>query len=129
MTDRKWTFLARPYKGGQQFFKDEQGRIAICDNSGKDPDHTEDGPLFLDSTRMIELGESCGSIVAMVPVTVENDNHSESRVGCMDEALYWMLLNHITEPEMIETSEKLRVLFKIFGILDRSSSAPIGSSA
>lgn len=51
----QWEFLFRAPRG-HQFFREEQtGLIAVADDSGNTPDSTDDGILYLDSTRPIKV--------------------------------------------------------------------------
>jgi hypothetical protein len=49
--------LLQSYRAGHRWFIDNAtGRIAIADQSGDTPDRTDDGILYLDTTR--DVGES-----------------------------------------------------------------------
>jgi hypothetical protein len=55
--------------GGHTYFKDlRDGRIAVADRSGSNPDKTEDGPLWLDHNRWIALEEEDDGLVLTAPV-------------------------------------------------------------
>jgi len=49
-TRRSWT-LRLKVDGGHRYFADEAGRIAVADASGRYPEHTNDGVLWLDRDR------------------------------------------------------------------------------
>lgn len=53
------------------------GALYLFDQSGKNPSHTDDGPLRFDPTRVIEIGLTSVS----VPVCVERNNDRQSSVG------------------------------------------------
>lgn len=70
MQDKKWEFLARPGgKSCHRFFRSTvDGRVAIADNSGVDPDHTEDGPNYIDHSRSAGIEIRDGYVIAYIPV-------------------------------------------------------------
>lgn len=60
-TTRKWT-LAFEVKGGHRYFRDEEtGKIGVADDSGENPELTDDGLLWLDQSRPITLSDTSGS--------------------------------------------------------------------
>lgn len=65
-----WKFLGQPTRGGHRYFLDVDRReVAIADNSGKTPDTTEDGVLWLDRTRPVHVEVSrSGYVGGDVPV-------------------------------------------------------------
>ena len=74
MTEISWEplFGARP---GLRYFREvfrgqpwKIGRIALADNSGDTPDDTDDGPIFLDFTRPIQIGTDEEGTWIHVPV-------------------------------------------------------------
>lgn len=52
-----------------RFFKNDDGRVAVADRSGGNPDTTDDGPLWLDTSRAVRLGTH----YAVVPVLKGKD--------------------------------------------------------
>lgn len=57
MQTAQWR-LIHSFKGEHKLFADDSqgGRIAVADRSGYFPDQTEDGILWLDTTRSVEIG-------------------------------------------------------------------------
>lgn len=54
---KTWEYIARCGDRGHKFFKHlESGRIGVADNSGRTPDQTEDGILWLDRMRPVRAG-------------------------------------------------------------------------
>lgn len=42
--------------GGHRYFEDENGRVAVADDSGDDPSTTDDGPLYVVRTEPVRFG-------------------------------------------------------------------------
>lgn len=91
MKNDKWTHGQLLEPGGHRIFREYRGefaapetlRWAIADNSGQRPDTTEDGILWLDFRRPLEVrSDFCG-----IPVRVERDGERESRCPCGIDAL------------------------------------------
>ena len=55
----KWTFL---FKLGHSFFADERGRIGVADDSGANPDLTDDGALFVDRSEPVRVGDAHAAV-------------------------------------------------------------------
>lgn len=53
----QWEFLFRAPCGHQFFREENTDLIAIADDSGSTPDQTDDGILYLDNSRPIQVGE------------------------------------------------------------------------
>lgn len=51
------------FKGGHRYFLctkgENEGRIGVADESGPTPDQTDDGVLWLDTDRPVDLGKHC----------------------------------------------------------------------
>jgi len=62
-----WT-LTLDLPGGHRYFTNPTGHIAVADDSGRTPDSTEDGVLWLDQTRPV----CCSLESGTVPVIVMN---------------------------------------------------------
>lgn len=75
-----WTLVLK-IPNGHRYFRAgtaEDGRIAVADNSGRTPDKTDDGILWLDMDRAIHLSSmTSGSI----PVKSENELRPGSYTG------------------------------------------------
>ena len=61
MTTYNWIRRKKPTADGHAFFQNHDGRWAVADNSGSVPETTDDGVLWLDSSRPIEVSGT-GSI-------------------------------------------------------------------
>ena len=67
---KTWEFLFRIEGNGHKFFRHvPSGRVAVADNSGNTPDRTEDGILWLDLDRPVNVGTD----VVTFPVLKESD--------------------------------------------------------
>ena len=57
---KEWELICR-HPGGHKFFTHvPSGRIGVADNSGRTPDQTEDGILWLNKNRPVQVGlEDC----------------------------------------------------------------------
>jgi hypothetical protein len=52
----KFAFLEKPSRGGHSFFRElDTCKLAIADDSGEEPDQTEDGVLYVDTDGKIQL--------------------------------------------------------------------------
>lgn len=91
MQDKKWEFMARPGgKGCHRFFRSTiDGRVAIADNSGIDPDDTDDGPNYIDHSRMAGIELRNGYAISYIPVT--NDCY----VGVTVKDATWLIKSGI----------------------------------
>lgn len=75
--DYKWAEVHRLEKGGHRIFREDRGeyaapetcRWAIADNSGSRPETTDDGVLWLDFARPLDVSLDRGSWVVSIPVT------------------------------------------------------------
>lgn len=55
----KWKFMCRlEPKGHRLFLSELSHRVAVADNSGASPEQTEDGVLWFDPTRPIDVGKN-----------------------------------------------------------------------
>lgn len=68
MTKHRWQ-LALEVPGGHRYFRDmnAHGRVAVADNSGDYPHQTDDGVLWLDTTRPIIIGHGA-TFSASIPL-------------------------------------------------------------
>ena len=89
-----WKFLGRPTKGGHKYFLDlDRKEIAVADNSGRTPDQTEDGVLWLDRTRPVNVEVSrSGYAAGDVPVVDRVGRKSWVPGTAADAA--WLKANH-----------------------------------
>jgi hypothetical protein len=66
---RQWVPLMK-FPGGMRYFRDAQsGMVAAADNSGRNPDLTDDGVMWLDTDRPISINMRDARVY--VPVTSE----------------------------------------------------------
>lgn len=115
MTKKKWKLVGRPEpKGsGQRFFIADEGvwdhkvpehradrdraireggvHLYVADNSGVNPDDTDDGPLVLDRDFPIKVGHWCGRIGAEATVLVKRDGLRNSRCGFTMKEAAWLV--------------------------------------
>jgi hypothetical protein len=61
----KWAIVRGHVNGGHAVFRDEAGRIAIADNSGRFPENTDDGILWVDTGHVIETDHARGCRVSV----------------------------------------------------------------
>ena len=84
LTQYNWTLLRRA-KRGHKFFKDENsGRVSICDYSGRLPEHTHDGPLWIDESRDIQVGN-------FLFVPVKDDKGKDAVVNVSPSDAAWII--------------------------------------
>jgi hypothetical protein len=57
MVDQKWKLVLKVPNGHRYFEEVGTGRIAMADNSGGTPDLTDDGILYLDTSRPVAFGQ------------------------------------------------------------------------
>ncbi len=68
----------------------DDGRVYVADQSGIDPDCTEDGPTWIDFSRRLEIGPKW----CMIPVVVGSRSDEEGlRTGCEYKLATWLLDN------------------------------------
>lgn len=58
----RWTLVCALAPGEHRLFRDEQGRYALADDSGRDPNCTEDGPCYVDPFQVLTLRAGEGSV-------------------------------------------------------------------
>jgi hypothetical protein len=82
MSKYNWTKLFS-IRGGHKYFRDEiTKKIALADNSGSTPDRTDDGVLWLDTSRCVCIAtDSTHRTWISIPVLKE---HAET--GWMDKS-------------------------------------------
>lgn len=62
----KWTLIHN--SPNHRLFQNEYGDISVCDQSGDDPDETDDGPLLVLSGATVEVVLIDNKIYVRVPV-------------------------------------------------------------
>lgn len=86
----QWRLL-RAIPGNHRWFIDElSGGIACADDSGKTPDETDDGVLWLNQPRYILLAESGGQRHITTPVISERTGENSVIGSTIAELLYLM---------------------------------------
>ena len=55
MLTSRWMRCIRLEKGGLRLFWHRDGQVAVADNSGTYPEHTEDGVLWVDTTEPMHI--------------------------------------------------------------------------
>lgn len=74
MSNYKWKFIGK-VKGCHRFWREEvSGRIGVCDMSseGRNPEYADDGVLFLDPDRPMQLYHSSHGIHVSIPLQYPN---------------------------------------------------------
>jgi hypothetical protein len=122
---RQWVMLACVEKRGtgQRFFSTRGGfpgssDLWICDNSGPNPDSTDDGPLRLDTKRKVQVGttDGAGTLYAMIPVIGERHASEGSRCGVTIRELLWLVRHGWIKPDRIEVADALKPLIELFQV-------------
>ena len=139
---RQWVLLACVEKRGegQRFFSTKSiaeahsvpivdrnrgaaSHLWICDNSGDDPDHSDDGPLRLDPERPVKVGQDPGSgigVYAMVSVICERDSihnsDNKSRCGVSIRELLWLVRHGWIKPDQLEFSDSLQPMLDLLQV-------------
>jgi hypothetical protein len=84
-TMHNWKFLNHPHRG-HKFYQDESGSVALADDSGRLPEDTEDGILWLNRNLYMEM-DNKGSV--SIPVLVHREHDKDAHTGGdLTEALY-----------------------------------------
>lgn len=116
MSKYNWKKLAQPTPRGHRFFEDKNtGRIAIADNSGPTPDRTDDGVLWLDSSRkmLVKLEHNCVRLT--MPVTTPRD--SSWSVGITIAEAHWLLREGHWPKRQVFVGKRLPPLWEFFNEL------------
>jgi len=82
----KWRRV-KVFKGGHRFFVDEHtGRMAVADDSGRVPDETDDGVLWLpDRPCIVRICGNASHLAATFPVEKDGDDAVYSTIGTLEE--------------------------------------------
>ena len=97
---RDWHFIAKLEQGGHRLFAigSKGGRVAIADNSGRTPDDTDDGALFLDPDREMEVKlTDSGRVYVNVPVLSSQERE------------FWVMTGLASIPQWIDLGYRLRL--------------------
>jgi hypothetical protein len=65
--------------------------LYVADNSGRDPDNTDDGPLLLVREKPLRVGHWCGRIGVDATVKVERNGGENSRCGFTIREAAWLV--------------------------------------
>lgn len=73
----QWKNLRWPaYMKGHKLFSAENGRIAIADWSGDNPEQTDDGVLWLDPSEPMRISLRRGTLCVVVPLLRDNGTNT-----------------------------------------------------
>lgn len=92
MSKYKWKKLFTVERAGHRFWLDENsGRVSIADDSsdGKNPEHTDDSVLFIDTSCPIVIGERGHFFVTVV----KSDGAYSCVVALMPRGAWWLVVN------------------------------------
>lgn len=116
----QWERLGRPHRpDGHRFFRHLANRdaIAIADNSGDVPESTDDGILWLDHTRKIDVSMASWGVSVCLPVRKEREPGGTYRVGITIDDLAWLLSMELWHPMSVNVSPELRKLVSTLGLI------------
>jgi hypothetical protein len=92
MSKPRWKLIWRAPRDGHKFFLDRKhpGAVAIADQSGRNPNVTDDGPLYLDFKRPMTLkvhdGLLEGSIITPLREGTPDGDKTSTFSGIMEAA-------------------------------------------
>jgi len=91
----KWKLLAQPSKSGQRFFHRDgvAHELFVCDRSGKNPDHSEDGPLMILRVHEITAGLEARVPCFSIRVLRERGQQGELWVSLTPNEARWLQLH------------------------------------
>lgn len=116
-----WDPLGRPSGRDHHryFARADDGRVSVADNSGSNPDYTDDGPLYLDTTRSatIEPGYR-GKAAVRLPVRTKNGERARCFVQPGD-LVFLIHHNHWSKKKAVTVDDALEPLADLFSMLNR----------
>jgi hypothetical protein len=115
MTIWKWECETRLEPDGHRAFRDasddytapELRRWALTDNSGRWPETTDDGILWIDFTRPIVVSLAGTSVCVGYPLIVERDDQPSDTIGGLDSLL---VMRRLFPAWPVSMSPALRVI-------------------
>lgn len=123
MGEYKWEYLGQP-SGREQhrYFRcRDSGRISICDDSGDRPDYTDDGVLWLDHNRAVQIYRRKDwprALDCTLPVLcVEVDGLRESFCGPRLEDLLWLIEQGHWSPRNVSITAEVAPILRLFARL------------
>jgi hypothetical protein len=87
----KWELIGT-VPGNHRFFRHENGGVSACDNSGADPDKTDDGPLWVLMEKPIVFDESNGYSNAGA-VAVRDQHGDRYSILSSPAEIIWLVKN------------------------------------
>lgn len=78
----QWKFI-RGFNRSHRYFRDEDNRLALADDSGRTPDQTDDGVLYVDKLRQIDYD-------GMFSVPIINQKGMENTTPATEEEAIWL---------------------------------------
>jgi len=102
-SETMWTFLFR-IPGQHKWFRDDQGRVAPADNSGYTPDETDDGALYFDPQRLMEITEPLPAFSEFDPdirIILTDKNGKDTLLGGVDRTTVKILNEKFGTPFVI----------------------------
>lgn len=99
--------LLKAIPGNHKWFLDENtGRLAVADYSGHLPDQTDDGVMWLDTERPIQLGQcpTTRAINLATPVICEGPFGDRSHIGSGVAETMYLIQNHGMRLECLGTT-------------------------
>ena len=90
MSDHAKRHLVETFAGSHRLYR-EGDRYIIADYSGPDPETTDDGILYVDTSRPVTMGRENGDDFVLIPLTSPKPHHrnmccSETLAGAFDLA-------------------------------------------
>lgn len=90
----EWELLVK-MRGGRKFYHDKlSGKVSACDLSGKYPQHTDDGPLWIQTDRPILLRDQHDSFGQWASVAaIQERTGQECNITSDTREILWLIRN------------------------------------
>lgn len=137
----KWNRVDRMAARGQRFFVKEDNAhraflagsqtiaLYVCDNSGCNPDETDDGPLRLDRDYPVTISHSRSlrKLVASAKVTAQGMAHDTDRytVGLTLEEAAWLVSKGFRVEITMNSREEMEAASKLWAAHTLPASLPL----